>query len=126
MVTLLVSTFLGIRLGIEDLFVRDVKGAVAGWFPGRPSVLTMIEFILIALAGILAMLNLRNLNLKLLCLGWMIMITGGLAVVGYLFNVPFLRYDIKGWSNPMAIHTSILFTMIGIGLILLGKTTKKE
>ncbi|MFH1799391.1 MAG: hypothetical protein ABH891_00895 [Candidatus Omnitrophota bacterium] len=123
MASFLVSSFLGVRLGIEDLFIKEAPQEmfVKDWIPGKPSVVTMLAFIMIAIAGILTMLNVTNLKSKLLFLGGIITILGGSAVAGYLMNVPFLRYDIKGWSNPMAAHTSILFVLIGLSLILLGR-----
>ena len=120
MASFLASSFLGVRLGIEDLFIKEAHQEITSkdWFPGRPSVATMVAFIMIAMAGILTMLNVTNLKLKSLFLGRIITILGGLAVIGYLINAPFLQYDIKGWSNPMAAHTAILFILIGLSLIL--------
>ncbi len=101
------------------MFIKDVKGSVAGWVAGRPAVLTMLSFILVGIAGILAMLDVANLRPALLYIGWSVLITGGLAVLGYIFNMPLLYYNIKGWSNPMACHTSLLFVLIGVSLIFL-------
>jgi len=120
--TFLASSFLGTKLGLDEAFIRDIQAAsVKNWIPGRPSIATMIEFVLIAIAGILAILNLENLKIKLLYLGWSIFLIGGLAFFGYLIRVPLLYYDIKRYTNPMAFHTSILFVLRGISLILLGR-----
>lgn len=120
MVTHLLATFLGLRLGLEDLFVKESNGAIMSTIVGRPSVATMIEFILIAVAGVLTMLNPANLKIWLAFLGWIVMFIGGMAVIGYIFRTPSLYYYIEGVSTAMAFHTAILFVLIGVSLILLG------
>ena len=54
---LLFSTLLGVRTGAEDLFVKDTNPSAGTAVPGRPSVPTMLNFMLIALAGILTIIN---------------------------------------------------------------------
>jgi hypothetical protein len=119
MASLLASTFLGVRTGIEDLFVEEEAGAVMTTTPGRPSVGTMIDFILIAVAGMLTMIHPDRYTRVLQMFGWIVATMGGLALVGYIFNVPALYYTWKGLSTAMAIHTAILFVCLGVGLILL-------
>ena len=121
MASLLASTFLGIRTGIEDLFVQEKAGAVRTMTPGRPSVGTMVDFILIALAGILAMLNATKFRAILPVLGWIVGPIGLLALIGYVTNMEVLYYTWKGFSTAMAIHTAILFVCLGAGLIFVGK-----
>ncbi len=121
MATLLISTLLGIRLGVEDLFIREAEGAIKTTSPGRPSVGTMINFILIATAGILTMLNLTRLKVHFLRIGWVVSIIGAVAVAGYIIKMPILYYAVENFSTAMALHTSILFLLLGTGLILLGK-----
>ncbi|MFH1698901.1 MAG: hypothetical protein ABH882_07575 [Candidatus Omnitrophota bacterium] len=116
----LASTFLGLRLKIGEIFIKEANGAVRSVVSGRPSVPTMISFILVATAGILTMLNLANLKSKLRFLGWIIIMIGTVAVLGYLVNAPFLYYYIKGKTTAMALHTAILFTLTGISLVFLG------
>lgn len=119
MATLLISVFIGIRTGVEDLFVREAEGAVKTTTPGRPSVGTMINFILMVTAGILTMLNITRLKVKLLTIGRIVAVIGGVAIIGYIFNAPVFYYTIEGFSTAMALHTAILFVLLGIGLILL-------
>ncbi len=121
MMTLLVSTFLNVRTGIEDLFVKEAEGAVKSTTPGRPSVGTMVNFVLLAVAGLLTMLDIRNLRSKLSVVGWMVAIVGGIAVGGYVLDAPLLYYTVEGWSTAMAFHTAILFMLLGVGLIVLSK-----
>lgn len=119
MTTLLVSSYLGIRTGVEDLFVKEVAGAVKTTVPGRPSIGTMINFILVAIAGIFAMLKSENLKSKLLRIGCCINVVGGMAIIGYIIDVPLLYYTLEDASTAMALHTAILFVMLGVALILL-------
>ena len=117
MATHLLANCLGLRLGLDDLFVKESDEAVMSVVPGRPSVATMIEFILIAAAGVLTLLNPANLKRWLLFLGWVVMFIGGMAVIGYIFRTPSRYYYIKGVSTAMAFHTSILFVLSGLGLV---------
>lgn len=119
MATLLISVFIGVRTGVEDLFVREAEGAVKTTTPGRPSVGTMINFILMATAGIITILNITRLKVKLLTIGRIVTVIGGAAIIGYIFNVPVFYYTIEGFSTAMAFHTAILFVLLGIGLISL-------
>jgi len=59
------SALLKMRTGVEDFFVKEPAGAVRTVTPGRPSVPTMLNFILIASAGVLTMLNPKKLRSKL-------------------------------------------------------------
>ncbi len=113
----LASSFLRINLGIDELFI--VEAQRTQWIAGRPSVYTMFAFILITIAGLLSISNVTRLKSKLLFIGWTILLLGTSASLGYVFNIPVLSFDIKGWSNPMACHTSILFIALGASLIFL-------
>lgn len=115
----LASTLLGLRLKVGELFIKEADGAVLSPVPGRPSIATIVSFFLIAAAGILTMLNLANLKSKLRFLGWIIMIIGMVAVLGYVINAPLLYYYVEGKNTAMAFHTAILFALTGISLIFL-------
>jgi len=126
MVTLLASSFLSIHTGIEDLFVKEAEGAVKTTTPGRPSMGTMVDFILIALAGMLFAFEPKNMKKYFGKIGIAIGIIGGAGILGYIINEPLLYYTIEGWSTAMALHTAILFTLIGIGLFLSGSIPSTE
>ena len=113
------STLFGIRTGTEELFVIEAPGQVKTVTPGLPSLPTMFNFILIACAGILAILKPLKLLFKLKVLGLIIGIIGALAVTGYIINAPLLYYYISGINSATACHTAILFVLIGIGLVCL-------
>ena len=82
---------------------------------------TMVNFILIAVGGLLVILNPQRHKKSLLVLGWIIALVALAAVAGYLINVPSLYYAFEDISNAMALHTAILFVLFGIGFILLAK-----
>src|SRR3989339_535826 len=111
------STLFRIHTGLENLFISETAGGVKTVVPGRPSIPTMINFILIAVSGILSIGNLEKVHKKLKIIGITIGIIGALAVIGYIINISFLYYYIKGVNSAMACHTAILFVLLGIGLI---------
>ena len=67
------------------------------------------------------MLNLTRLKVHFLRIGWVVSIIGAVAVAGYIIKMPILYYAVENFSTAMALHTSILFLLLGTGLILLGK-----
>lgn len=91
--------------------------------PGRPSVGTMVCFILMEVAGIMAILGPAMLRPKLPFLGWPVIGLGALAVVGYSIGMPMLYYAVATVSTAMAFHTALLFILLGAGLVLAGTTT---
>ena len=46
---------------------------------------------------------------------------GTIGVIGYVVNQPALYFEIKGISNAIAFHTSIMFILTGIALFLTWK-----
>jgi hypothetical protein len=112
------SDIFGVKTGIEDLFIKDTD-RVQSVVPGMPSAPTMINFMLVALAAILALLNSANLVEKLRIIGIIIGTIGALSVAGYIFNAPLLYYYIEGINSAMALHTSLLFILFGVGLACL-------
>lgn len=117
MATFLASTLLNVHTGIEDLFVIEVKNAVKTTTLGRPSIGTMINFILVAITGIFTMFDFKKLGQKIYIIGLIILIIGSIAVVGYIFSVPILYYTGEGFSTAMALHTAVLFILIGTGFL---------
>ncbi len=113
------SAFLGINTGVENLFVKELTGGVKTVIPGRPSMPTMINFILIASAGILTTLNLQKLPLNLKIIGLVVGAIGAVALAGYIINAPTLYYYVEGINSAMACHTAVLFMILGTGLLCL-------
>ena len=121
MLTFSASIILGIHTGLEDFFIRRPDMEILAVKPGFPSAGTIINFILIAVSGIIVILN-RDSALKALpILGLVMAALGAAAIGGYIFNIPLFYYDIEGLSSAMALHTAILFVLLGLGLILTGK-----
>jgi len=114
------SSLLGIHTGVENLFIQEAAGAVKTASPGQLSLPTMLNFILIALAGILTMLNPEKVQLRLKIIGYVVGTIGALALVGYIINAPLLYYFIEGRNSAMACHTAILFVLFGTGFLCLS------
>ena len=117
--TLLFSAFLKIHTGVDGLFIKEPAGAVKTVTPGQPSVPTMLNFILMAVAGIFTILNSNKLQSKLKFTGLIVGIIGAAAVVGYIINAPLLYYFVEGINSAMACHTAILFVLLAMGLLCL-------
>ncbi len=116
MTTLLTSALFGIDSGVEEMFMRGGPHPALTPVPGRPSVVTMIDFILIAACGIAAMFSRNRLRAVLFYTGGFIMLTGAVAIAGYVFGLPALYY----YSPPataMALHTALLFALCGWVLV---------
>ena len=125
MSSLLASSLLGIHTGIENWFVEDAANAVKTVTPGMPSIGTMGAFIVISLTGLFAIMGPLD-AMPLLLAG---AIEGGLSVtalLGYLLEIPPLYYHIEGISTAMAIHTAILFAILGLGLLMLGTIRERK
>ena len=117
MITFFISLFVGISTGIESLFVKEVVGAVKTSVPGVPAVPTMICFIFIGLVGLFFVYDPKS-NKGNFWLGIITSIIGGLALAGYILNIPQLYYTFKGFTS-MSLITSFLFVLIGISLMLI-------
>jgi len=117
--TIFFSYVFEVRTGVEDLFVKEASGAVKSVIPGRPSLVTVINFLLIAGAGLLTMFNPPRLKMGLKGIGLVVGLSGLSALAGYLGNLPLLYFYIAGLSTAMAIHTGILFAVIGAGFLCL-------
>ncbi len=115
---LLSSAVFGIDTGIESLFVREI-GGVKSVVPGRPSMPTMVSFLLIAFAGILTLLNPERPGPKFKITGLTVCAVGAVAVAGYVLNAPLLYYYVPAVNSAMAIQTALLFVLCGMGLACL-------
>jgi ABC-type nitrate/sulfonate/bicarbonate transport system substrate-binding protein len=124
LITLLVSIFLDIRSGLENLFVREYFGAIKTTKVGRPSIGTLINFTFIALIGVLTLIQAKNLNKKLVIIGLIIIVIASIAVFGYVISIPILYYSLENYSTAMAMHTAILFIIIGLGFFAAGKNSQ--
>lgn len=115
--TVLISYLSGFQYGMEELFIKE-RSPILTISPGIPSIPTMVNFILIVLAGIFSLSDFAKLKKLVFWIGLILAVVGGLSIIGYVVNVSLLYYYVEGWSTAMALHTGILFAMIGVGLIL--------
>ena len=124
MASLLVSVFLGIKTGMEDLFVRESPGAVKTVVPGRPALITMVNFLLIASVGLLSLFDKKNLLKVVNIFGLVTAFFGILAIIGYIADMPKLYGHFNNVSTAMALHTAILFVFLGIGFFIIRGNKK--
>ena len=116
MTTLLTAYIFGKTSGIEQLFIKESSDAIKTSLPGMPSFATIVNFILI-IVGIFTFFESR-LKKLFTPIGYAISTIGIISIIGYVVNQPILYYYIDNVSTAMAIHTSFLFTSLGIALIL--------
>jgi signal transduction histidine kinase len=119
------SALLGRPSGIDNLFVSEDANAPYTAVAGRPSEGTIMSFLLIAAAGIVASRKPSNLKRILKGIGLAVASFGGLALAGYAASIPLLYFAVEGASSGMAIHAAILFLTIGSSLMTLSRLDDK-
>ncbi|WP_165776395.1 sensor histidine kinase [Candidatus Nitrosotalea bavarica] len=119
MVTNLISSFLPFQTGLENIFVKETGNAISTTIPGKPSIGTMVNFIFIIVYGIFSMSDSIRLRKFAFGVGYFVIGVGLVSLVGYITNLPLLYYASPGVSTAMALHTSVLFVILGSGMILL-------
>jgi hypothetical protein len=116
MATLIISVILGLSVGPENLFIKEAPGAVRTTAPGRPAIVTMVDFILLVAAGALSLLQKKQtMFFSMHFLGAAVAVSGIVAIAGYIADIPALYYDISKMSSAMALHTAVLFVLLGVG-----------
>lgn len=118
MVTLLASALFGLKTGIENVFVEEAPAAVKTTVPGRPSLVTMADFIVISISAIAALF--KGLKKILFSSGVILVTTGLLAISGYALGAEYLYFSWPGVSTGMALVTAVLFVLLGWGLRILS------
>jgi PAS domain S-box-containing protein len=106
----LLQYLFGWNLGIDELFVAETLSPNAA--PGRMSVITAIDFMLISVS--LISINFRP-YLSQIC-AYMLAIIALLVLAGYLYNVPAL-YNVFIFST-VALHTAVAFLLLAAALVL--------
>jgi hypothetical protein len=112
------STVLGLT-GVEGLLVKSSPGEAQTLILGRPAMLAILNFLLIAAAATLVTWKAGRLKLKLKFIGLIITLIGAAALAGYIINVPFFYSFLQGTGSAMACPTAILFVLSGIALLCL-------
>lgn len=120
MSTLLASALFGVEAGVEALFIAEDPAAPMTEVPGMPSMVTMLDFMLIAATGIAVLLRQRVLPRWMRSSGALIAFTGLLALAGYVLGESGLYYLVPGLSGAMAIPTAILFVLSGVCLFIIA------
>ncbi len=123
MTTLLAGGLFGVQTETSDSFFTDTS--VKTVIPGMPAIPGMFAFVLVGISYILILFESPRLRQILLYFGIAIILLGLLASFGYLLQIPFLYYKFSSTSNAIALNTAILFVLLGIGLILVGRSQKK-
>jgi len=124
MTTMFASLLFGVRTDIENAWVKEAAGAVNTISPGMPALSTIVAFLLICLAGVMDIAVFEGRHKAFGIIGALVAALGGIAIIGYALNIPFLYYQIGGISTAMAAHTAIFFVMLGVALALLGENKK--
>ena len=101
------------QLGIDNLFVKDQTTPADQW-PGRMSEATAICFVLVAAAQIFISTRLHSFILVSQLLSLAVVIISGAALIAYIFGAHQFKLTI---FSTMAVHTSLLFVLIGIGIL---------
>jgi hypothetical protein len=117
--TLFFSHIFNMHTGLEDLFIKDAAGAIKTVVPGRPSLPTMFNFMLMSLAAILTLVNGKGLRAAHRTIGIVIGLIGAIAITGYIIGIPALYYYLEGINSAIALNTACLFVLLGAGLLCL-------
>ena len=122
--TIFLGSVFGFQTGMENIAFIDVHEAKTPIFQGRPSVATMIAFLLIATIALMS--NFKRPSRKTFSVvGAIVGVIGAVGVLGYLIGQPLLYYEIPGFSNAIAIHTTSLFALLGVAIFIIGRIQEK-
>lgn len=118
MAALIATMVLNVNVGVAEMFVQEAGRAVQTVQPGRPSAMTMVCFILVAAVGLTAMFVPTGKPRLWRIMGTALGVLGGVALLGYVLDSPVLYYYWEGFSTAMAVHTALLFVLLGASLWL--------
>jgi len=113
------SAVLHIRTGADELFIKETIVSEKSIAPGVTSLLTMFNFLLTGVGGVLTILNPGKSRLKLKIIGLFVVAVGATAIFGYIIDVPLLYSYIEGVNSAIAFNTAALFILLGTGLLCL-------
>ena len=123
--TLFLGSVFGFQTGMENISFIDVHEINTPIFQGRPSVATMTAFLLIAFIGFL--FNFGKPTKKIFFgVGSIVGAIGLFGVIGYITNLPILYYEIPGFSNAIAVNTTILFVCLGLAIFLIRQQQEQK
>jgi PAS domain S-box-containing protein len=105
----------GLNFGMDQWLFRESAGAVGTLSPGRMAPLTALNFLVLASALVLTGYRraIPTAQRLVLCTGFV----GMLPLIGYLYGAT--AFVGIGQYTLMAVHTSLLFVLLSIGVLLL-------
>ena len=121
MATILFLVIIGFDFGVVNTFVIEKPTQtemVYSLSPGLPSIVTVVGFILIALAGLLETISYPYKKIYLSLLSIFVMTIGAVALINCTVNIPILSRYISGKSFAITISTASLFVIWGLGMLL--------
>ena len=87
--------------------------------PGGPALITSLLFMIIS--GMLLFILKRPNALLLEMYGFVVLMAGSVGLLGYAFNIPVFYFAVEGYIRGMAFLTALMFSLLGVGLFLLGQ-----
>lgn len=121
---MMITSLLGIDSQVENLVVKEAVGALKTSKPGMPSAATMLNFILIAITGLLSFSSCRLKCFKIISV--IVGLMGASSILGYISNTSLMYFYIEGVSSAMALHTAFLFIFIAIVLFLFSEISSEK
>jgi len=119
-------SFILIFLMVGTLWAKvlDVYIGIEIFMPNKytdilPSTFSIFGFLLVALAGIVAIFNTRRCSGRLILIGKTLCVIGLVVTSGYLLDASFASMGFLMFD--MALHASFLFVLLGYALIASGK-----
>ncbi|MCT7995395.1 sensor domain-containing protein [Laspinema olomoucense] len=109
----LVQYILNVNLGIDEWLFQETGNAVGTSTPGRMAPNTAFNFVLLGLALAFSHQKRYRMAQYLSVMAWAI---GFLGLLGYLYGIS--AFYGLGRSTEMALHTSIGFILLAVGILL--------
>ncbi len=119
MSALLASGLSGGQTGLESFLTHTNNPLTFG--SGLPSIPTTINFILFGLVCVFSLFPDNGVYKRLSFFGYVILIIGIIAVIGYILNLPVLYYEFTISTVPMAFNTALTFILLGAGMLFINQ-----
>lgn len=122
MATIFLSNLLKISTGLESLLVQESSSTTIYSAPGQPSLYTILSFALFSFACLVYLSSrpIRKTLIKIISVP--IIFIGIISIIGFILDIPVLYNVWPGISTAIALNTALLFSLLGLGLLLVGYT----